>query len=304
MGKLLRNSAGCWFILISSILLFCSQLIAQDIPPHPSNPASVMLERRYKLGETLSYEMKGSNHGWEYQIQANDLVKKDPEGVFYEEIGWSNLRSNAPLTFSPSSLGFRQSLSLQSKTYLAIPDLSQVQPFLIGPITDMLTFYSDLFLAKQLKLTQVGQQSYFQYGKPSSWADGKHVLIGQDSIDFDLTLLDENSRQHTATLLIRHVPPQHSQIQLPAKWMEPPVGNATNNWVQVEKSGDKYLAQVGEEAFEVRIKVDTRDGKIVSAQLHNSVTSVIRECEDAALSRCSAPKSNHILREVSLGLKQ
>jgi hypothetical protein len=263
----------------------------------------VILQRKYKLGETLSYEMKGSNHGWEYQIQANDLVKKDPEGVFYEEIGWSNLRSNASLTLSPSSLAFRQTLSLESKSYLAIPDLSKIQPFLIGPITDMLTFYSDLFLAKQLKLTRGGQHTYFQYGKPNSWADGKHVLVGQDSIDFDLTLLEKNSLRHTATLLIRHVPPQHSQVLLPAKWMEAPVRNAANNWVQVEKSGDKYLAQVGEETFEVRIKLDTRDGKIVSAQLHNSVTSLLRECEDAALSRCGAPEPNNILRQVSLALK-
>ncbi len=174
---------------------------------------------------------------------------------------------------------------------------------LIGPITDMLTIYSDLFLAKQLKLTRIGQHTYFQYGKPNSWADGKHVLIGQDSIDFDLRLLNENTLQHTATLSIRHVPPQHSQVHLPAKWMKAPVGNGTNNWIQVEKSGDKYLAQVGEEGFEVRIKVDTRDGKILSAQLHNTVISVTRECEDAALSKCGAPEPNNILREVSLALK-
>lgn len=73
---LTRNSINCRLILAGSILLFYRQLIAQDASSHPSNPASVMLERKYKLGETLSYEMKGSNHGWEYQIQANDLVKK------------------------------------------------------------------------------------------------------------------------------------------------------------------------------------------------------------------------------------
>ncbi len=105
-----RNSIGCRFILLGSVLLFYSQLMAQGASSRSSRPASVILERKYKLSETLSYEMKGSNHGWEYQIQANDLVKKDPEGVFYEQIGWSNLRSNAPLRLSPPSLEFRQTL--------------------------------------------------------------------------------------------------------------------------------------------------------------------------------------------------
>ena len=46
------------------------------------------------------------------------------------------------MTLSPSSLSFRQVLSLApTSKYLAIPPfLSTVQPFLIGPITDMLTF--------------------------------------------------------------------------------------------------------------------------------------------------------------------
>lgn len=36
------------------------------------------------------------------------------------------------------------------------PANRRVQPFLIGPITDTLRFYADLFLAKKLKLAQVG----------------------------------------------------------------------------------------------------------------------------------------------------
>src|SRR5882762_9322235 len=290
-------------ILTSSIFTTCYPLTAQDTSSLQTSQTAALLERKYTPGKAFSYEMTGSNHGWEYQIQANSLVKKDSDGVFYEEIGWSNLRSNATMTLSPSGLAFRQILSLESKNYLAIPDLSKVQPSLIGPITDLLTFYSDLFLAKQLRITRVGEHIYFQYGKPNSWADGKRVLIGQDSIDFDITLIDDNTSQHTATLLIRHVPPLHPQVQLPAKWMETPVGDTANNWVLVERSGDKYLAQVGKEVFEVHIRVDTLDGKILSAQLHNPVTSIIRECEDAALSKCGKPQSNNTLREVSLTLR-
>ncbi len=270
----------------------------------PTGPRSVSFERRYRSGETLRYEMKGSNQGWQYQIQADGIVKKDAEGLFYEEIGWSNLRSNSPMLLSTGSLSFRQQLSLSTSKYLIVPDLSKVQPFLIGPIADLLTFYSDVFLANHLKLSRVGQHAYFQHGTPNSWADGQHVLLGQDSIDFDLSLSALDSEATTATLLIRHVPPAHPQVKLPAEWMHAPVGDAANNWVQVEKSGDRYIAQVGEETFEVRVKLDTRDGKIVSAELHNPVVFRSRECEDADLSKCGAPKVQTIHREVTLLLVQ
>lgn len=295
-------SSGAGFVLTG--LVFCGHPLAQAGSPQPPSGPAVSIERHYVAGETLTYEMKGSNHGWEYEIQASDLVKKDASGVFYDEIGWSNLKSNAPMELSPASLAFRQTLSLTSATYLTVPDLSKVQPFVIGPITDLLTFYSDLFLANQLKLNQVGQHIYFEHGKPNSWADGTRVLVGQDAIDFDLTLLEADASRHTATILVKHVPPKHPQVQLTAKWMEAPVGEAANNWVQVTKASDgKYVAEVGEEVFEDRLVIDTNDGKIISAQLHNPVTSIQRECEDASLSKCGAPKPNNILREVSLVLR-
>ena len=296
----IRTSLVVPSILIATFVFAGGQLPIQSTPPAP---VAISLDRSYKPGEYLKYEMTGSNRGWEYQIQSNNFVKQDEEGTFYEEIGWSNLRSNAPMTLSPSSLSFRQALSLApTSKYLAIPNLSTVQPVLIGPITDMLTFYSDIFLARKMKLTQVGQHAYFEYGKPNSWADGQHVLLGQDSVDFDLTLLSSNAQDHTAVLLIRHVPPKHPQVDLPAPWMQTPIGDAANNWVEVEKSATGYTAQVGYEVFDVHITLDTLDGKIRSAQLHNPVVAISRECSNAALSECSAPTPEKILRDVTLRL--
>ena len=33
--------------------------------------------------------MTGNNDGWQYTIQATDVVKRDTNGRYYEEIGWS-----------------------------------------------------------------------------------------------------------------------------------------------------------------------------------------------------------------------
>jgi hypothetical protein len=283
--------------------VFCTSLHPQsDDSAKAAQSASSPLKRYYTPGETMRYEMKGSNRGWEYQIQADATVKIDAQKLFFEEIGWSNLRSNAPMTLSPTSLEFRQDLSLTSPKYLSVPDLSKVQPFVIGPITDLLTFYADVFLANNLALTHAGQKAYFARGTPNSWADGQHITLGQDSIDFDLTLeaLDQPSK--TATLLIRHVPPPHPQITLPTEWMKVRVGKGENNWVEVEKSDGKYLAQVGEETFDVHIKLDTFDGKILSAELHNPVSFTARTCQDAALLNCDTATAGTLVRDVTLHL--
>ena len=263
------------------------------------------LNRTYSTGDVLHYEMKGSNQGWEYQVRATDVVKRDDEGVFYEEIGWSDLHSNAPMTLSPASLAFRQTVSTDAKgKYLAVPDLSTVQPFLIGPITDTLTFYADLLTAKRAQLTQVGQHGYVEHGKPNSWADGERVLLGEDSIDFDVALVERNAQEHTVMLLIRHVVPKQPQVRLPAEWMRVPVAGTPNNWVQVEKKGNNYVAGVGQEKFDVRMTLDERDGKILGVELHNPLVTVERTCDDAALVQCGQAATRTSSREVSFWLVQ
>ena len=265
-------------------------------------PASaVTLQRVYQPGQTLQYEMSGSNHGWNYQFHAESAAKQDSDGGWFEEFAWSNLRSNAPMEMSAESKAFHQRLSLSGEQkYLSVPDLSKVQPLLIGPITDTLNFYADLFLAKKLGLTRVGQNAYFERGIPNSWADGTQVLVGEDVIDFDLTLVGADPKAHTAELLVKHVPPKQQKLKLPASWMETPVRALPNNWAQVIKSDGGFLVQVGMEVFEVHVTVDTRDGKIVAARIHNPVVYVERRCTDAALTQCAEPKPDELVRDVSL----
>lgn len=277
-------------------------------PSIPAGPAPVLPHRVYRLGETMKYHMTGSNRGWQYQLDATDQVEQDTAGTFYEAIHWSNLVSNANMTLSSASLNLQQTLSLSSSgKYLAVPDLGKVQPMLIGPITDLVTFYSDLYLATQYNLTTAGQHAYFAHGKPNSWANGQSIMLGQDAIDFAITLSEVDPEAHTATLRIQHVPPKHSQLHLPAAWMQQPVADAPihgapNNWVQIEHSGDAYVAEVGQETFAVEMKVDTNNGKLLFAKMHNPVILVRRTCQEAALTQCDAPVPHSIVRDVTLAL--
>ena len=171
---------------------------------------------------------------------------------------------------------------------------------LVGPILDLFTFYVDLGLAiRNGNLTHAGDHFYFQYGKPASWANGP-VILGEDSIDFDITLKEVDQAQQIATVIARHVPPAKPEIRIPADWMRAPVADTPNNWVEVKKDGDKYLAAVGKETFDCEIKVSLTNGKILSATMDNPVEVVERECLDEALMKCGEPKRYQIRRQIEI----
>jgi len=105
----------------------------------------------------------------------------------------------------------------------------------------------------------------------------------------------------TATLVVRHVPPRTPEITIPVDWMRAPVADTPNNWVEVEKHGEKkILAEVGKETFEVAINVSLKNGKIISATINNPVEVLSRECEDTELSRCGPPKRFQVLRRIAV----
>jgi hypothetical protein len=279
--------------------LFLVALTAAQTTPTP-------LTRHYTEGEKLSYRMKGVNNGWTYEVQASGVVKKNSAGNFVEEYSFSDFKSSDGQTMSPASQNFRQTLSLNPAAPPSIPDLSQVQPFLIGPITDMLTFYADLWMAaKQGTLTHTGDHTYVKLGGPNSWADGNYVVLGEDSIDFDITLKEVNTSTQIATLVVKHVPPAQPKVKMTAPWMQAPAADTPNNWVNVSKTADKngvakYHAEVGKETFDVEIKVSLKDGKILSATLDNPVEARQRDCSDAALLDCGEATPQRIHRHIEL----
>jgi hypothetical protein len=236
-----------------------------------------------------------------YEIQADGIVRKDAAGRYVEEYAWSKLTSNdAPATLDAAAKDFRQSLSLDPNYPLSVPDLSHVLP-LIGPITDLLTFYADMLVARQGQLTRAGDHFYFKRGTPSSWADGNYVILGQDSIDFDVTLVEVNTNAQTLTIKVRHVPPEKPEINLPADWMRSPVADTPNNWVQVTKlAGTSYAAEVGKETFDVLLKVSLVNGQVLSGTIDNPVEILERDCSNAALTACGKPARYQINREIQL----
>jgi hypothetical protein len=291
-----------WLPLVFTLVWF--QVPTTGNAPQTAT-ATGTLQRRYTDGAVSHYVMTGDNDGWQYTIRATDVVKRDTQGRYYEEINWSELTSNAQQTLTPASLGLRQTVSLDDPaTYMKVPDLANVQPVLIGPITDTLTFYSDLLLATKAILLQAGQTAYISRTTPNSWTDGQRVLLGQDVVDFSLKVESVNPVEHSETLLIQHLPPPELHVQLPAQWMHELLSGKPSNFVQVSKQEGGFSAETGTETFDVRMVVDTRDGHILSATMHNPVLLKIRKCTDRELTQCGPETTKTTLREITWKLTQ
>lgn len=295
------------FIPLLLVLIPLLSVFSSLFQSRTAESYSSPLVRRYKDGEVLNYHMVGSNQGRNqtirYEADAKSIVTKDGSGHFVEEFQWSRLNLNSHAVPLPTSASnFRQQLSLDPAVLPSLPDFSHVTPMLIGPSADLLTFYSDLWLAiKQGTLLLSGDHVYVKHGIPNSWADGVRTLVGQDAIDFDITLSGVDGKNGTAKLVVQHVPPAQPRIKLPAQWMEAPVAQSANNWVEVSKTeGGKYLAEVGEETFTVEMTVELSDGKILSAMMDNPVMVFARECADEALTACGQSERYQIRRQIEL----
>jgi hypothetical protein len=275
--------------------------------PHPAT--QTLLTRNYQEGETVFYRMTASNRDRfrtaTYRADATGTVKRDAAGKFVEEFKWSNFVFDGKLLELPAAKDFRQLLSLSPGYPLSMPDLRPVLR-IVGPIADLLTFYVDVAVATQQgSLTKEGDHFRFAHGTPASWADGSYVLLGEDSIDFDVTLVGLNAADRVATLLVRHVVPAQPKIRIPVEWMRAPVADTPNNWVEVQKLPDgTYRAQVGAELFDAIIRISLADGRILGATLVNPVEVSERVCTDDALTKCGEPMRSQIMRQIEISTER
>lgn len=285
--------------MTGSVLLMALVFFAR----RPADVPTPLL-RRYVDGEKLSYQMNAVNEDSHYEIRANGEAKRDSTGIYFEEYSWSDFIFNGQrITLSPAMVNFRQRVTLDLNGRVVSPNLSKADPHVIGPLTDFMTFYVDLWLAIKANLAYPGDHAYVKRGTPNSWADGTHVVAGQDSIDFDLLFKRIESSDNIAVILVRHIPPKKPQLDLRADWMRASVADTQNNWFEIEKTKDgRYRAAVGKETFDVELRVSLANGKIISATMDNPLSTIERQCLDPALSSCGEPKRRYITRHVEIAL--
>jgi hypothetical protein len=278
---------------------------AATLPLCAQSPAQSLLARRYREGDSVHYVMKATNQGRThtitYEARADGVVRKDSLGRTVEDFEWSHLvldGHDVPLAAGTEAV--RQQLTL-SPGFMVTPSVAHTDPRLVGPVLDLLTFYVDLWLSAKMPLARAGDHVHVPRSTTNSWADGRVVILGADAVDFDITLVSLDSATGRARLLVRHVPPGAAVVHVPASWMQAPLFDTPNNWVEVTKTSDtSYVAGAGRETFDVEIDVSLPDGRIVAATMDNPVDLIERVCRDAALTVCAPPYRYRILRRITL----
>lgn len=138
-----------------------------------TTPPKRLLERRYVDGQTLSYRMKGKNNNWLYEIRVIGTVRKNADGRFVDEFVWSDFVSDGtPRALRTETQALRAQVTLEGGNPFVMPNLADAGP-IVGPVTDMLTFYADLFLAMHGgMLREAGDHILVPNPTVASWAAG------------------------------------------------------------------------------------------------------------------------------------
>src|SRR5262249_25597147 len=120
------------------------------------------LARSYHENEHLGYHMTATNqdqfHTLRYAADVSGVVSRNPSGAWAEDFDWSNLIVNgAAVKLASSGAAVHQQVSLAPDYHWSGPDVSKIDPRLVGPVLDLMTFYVDLWLAMHDgKLARVG----------------------------------------------------------------------------------------------------------------------------------------------------
>jgi len=153
----------------------CVPLAAQNV-----SHAERLPTRRYVEGDRLQYLMKAQNNGSTYEVRVTATTKKAADGRFVDELAWSDMVVNgAPRALAATSQAFRLAMTLEGGAPFELPDLSKA-PGLIGPVTDVLTFYSDLFLAMHQGAASVGKET-FDVKQSIALSNGKILSATMDN---------------------------------------------------------------------------------------------------------------------------
>src|SRR5258706_604897 len=80
-------------------------------------------------------------------------------------------------------------------------------------VFDLFNMYGDRILAVRTPgLARGGDHVRILHNRANSWADGRNVLVGEDALDFDITLDSMDDASRTAVVTVRHVSPESPAI--------------------------------------------------------------------------------------------
>lgn len=260
------------------------------------------LQRRYEAGEHFRYRITQTEvrNGQISHLEAVTEHRVVALGSgFTEEVRWVSMstpgadRSAEVAVIPPYTLSLEAGQGLESPRPTGAVDL-------VGLTTDLQTFY--VAVSPGLGLGNLVTQGD-SYTRPQlivgDFADGAAILSGQDCTEATLTLRSVDTETGSAVVETRFSPPTSSCLSdAVADGGVPP-----DNFRMVRKVGDQFLDLHGRESFVVISTLEGGGGRILEAEMVNTLELSGRACADAALNRCAPIPDVKRERRVSLALE-
>ena len=187
---------------------------------------------------------------------------------------------------------------------LALPDIAGWDMAVVGPVTDLLTFFVAISPQAGIdSVSQVGQTCVLPEAPVASWANGESIPVGQDCIQISVTL--KEIHEDTAVFETRFMPPEEAGLEMLKPWMdESVVAGTPNNFQQQMSMGDAAAVMWGREEFVVTSTVRRADGMLLSATMSNELQLKMKIGCSSELESCKHEIPLHIRRELSLELQE
>jgi hypothetical protein len=272
---------------------------------------SALLARKYATGDHYRYKLSCfsyQNGKWTSTTISIAEVKVgvDSLGIPFDEIRWVSsklltAKDTTDVTAQAVSVKpYRVSLDPRGK--LPLPELAVAT--MTEPITDLNTFFVAISPALgALKLGKAGDK----YTKPEptigDFSNGKNILKGQDCLQTSVRITGETN----ADLFVEtaFLPPTATCLRYIIPDLNTPViPDTLNNFQMVMPAGNaRFNLQYGREFFYIYSRVKKADGKLLSADMSNSLTLKLKVNCDKDYQNCPFEMPISIQRKLTLDLE-
>ena len=260
--------------------------------------------RNYKEGEVIRYRLTTESNQGDKKTRTVSIaeLKVVPDSGYYsEEVRWLS-----KINYSNDSVNLDDvaksvtpyRISMDPKGSVQLPKLDV--PEMVGEITDLNTFFVAISPAFNIgKLSRTNAHISKPELVQGKFGDGKLIQKGEDCLKVSVTLLSQDAKY--STVQTQFMPPPKSCLSPLLDTIGKQTFQAPNNFQMVRKAdGDLVNLLWGVESFTIITKIENKTGRIVEANMTNTLTLRMRYNSSQDLQKYAAEIPVTISRNLRL----
>jgi len=260
--------------------------------------------RNYKEGEITRYRLTTESNEGDKKTRTVSIaeLKVVPDSGYYsEEITWLSKIKYSKDSVNMDDIAKKVTpyrISMDPKGSVKLPKLEI--PEMIGEVTDLNTFFVAISPAFNIaKLSRTNAHISKPELVQGKFGDGNMILKGEDCLQVGITLISLDEKYSTIQTQFR--PPSTSCLTPILDTIGKKTFEAPNNFQMIRKA-DGNLVNLfwGVETFTIITKIENKTGKIVEANMVNTLNLKMRYNCSPDLQKCAAEFPVVITRNLKL----